>query len=73
MEFSRQEYWSGLHFLLQGGYSQPRDGTCISCTAGRFFTTEPPGVKGRVYYIKIILYNVTKFGTKMMYIIPQNY
>ena len=28
------------------GSSQPRDETCvscISCTAGRFFTTEPPG------------------------------
>ena len=23
--------------------SQPRDQACISCTAGRFFTTEPPG------------------------------
>ena len=30
--FPRQEYWSGLHFLLQG-----------SSLAGRFFTTEPPG------------------------------
>ena len=25
------------------GSSQPRDQTCVSCTAGRFFTTEPPG------------------------------
>ena len=25
------------------GSSQPRDQTCISCLAGRFFTTEPPG------------------------------
>ena len=24
------------------GSSQPRDQTCVSCTAGRFFTTEPP-------------------------------
>ena len=29
MEYSRQEYWRGLHFLLQGS-SQPRDGTFIS-------------------------------------------
>ena len=31
----------GCHFLLQGS-SQPRDGTqssCVSCIAGRFFTT----------------------------------
>ena len=25
------------------GSSQPRDGTWVSCTEGRFFTTEPPG------------------------------
>ena len=25
------------------GSSQPRDWTCISCIAGGFFTTEPPG------------------------------
>ena len=25
------------------GYSGPRDQTHVSCTAGRFFTTEPPG------------------------------
>ena len=30
------------------GSSQLRDRTCISCTAGRFFTTEPPGKPGFV-------------------------
>ena len=30
------------HFLLQGT-SWPRDQTCVSCIAGRFFTTESPG------------------------------
>ena len=30
-------------FSFSRGTSQPRDGTCISCFAGRFFTTEPPG------------------------------
>ena len=29
--------------------SQPRDGTCISCLAGRLFTTEPPGKPHRVH------------------------
>ena len=29
MGFPRQEYWSGLHFLLQGS-SRPRDGAHIS-------------------------------------------
>ena len=31
MEFSRQEYWSGLPFPIPGESSQPRDQTCISC------------------------------------------
>ena len=33
--------WVAIYFSR--GYSWPRDRTCISCTAGRFFTTEPPG------------------------------
>ena len=36
----------GCHVLLQG-ISRPRDGTHVSClsrTAGRFFTTATPGV-----------------------------
>ena len=40
MEFSRQEYWSGLPF------PSPGDRTHVSLSpalAGRFFTTEPPG------------------------------
>ena len=38
MEFSRPEYWSGLLFPFSRGSSQPRDGTWVSCIAGRFFT-----------------------------------
>ena len=37
MGFSRQEHWSGCHALLQGIFP-PRDRTCVSWTAGRFFT-----------------------------------
>ena len=33
MEFSRQEYWSGLPFPSPGGSSWPRDRTCISCVS----------------------------------------
>ena len=43
MGFSRQEYWSGLPFPSPGESSWPRDGTCVSCIAGGFSTTEPPG------------------------------
>ena len=38
MEFSRQEYWSGLPFPSPGGSSWPRDRTQVSCIAGRRFT-----------------------------------
>ena len=37
MEFSRQEYWSGCHFLLRGS-SWPRDWTWVSHIAGKLFT-----------------------------------
>ena len=39
MEFSRQEYWSGLPFPSPGESFQPRDQTWVSCIASRFFTT----------------------------------
>ena len=38
MEFSRQEYWSGLPFPSPGESSQPRDWTWVSPIAGRRFT-----------------------------------
>ena len=33
----------GLAISFSRGSSRPRDRTCVSCLAGRFFTTEPPG------------------------------
>ena len=36
--------WVAVSF--SSGSSQPRDGTCISCLAGGFFTTETPGSPG---------------------------
>ena len=41
--FSRQEYWSELACPSPGESSQSRDGTQVTCIAGRFFTTEPSG------------------------------
>ena len=38
MEFSRQEYWSGLPGPPPGGSSQRRDQTQSSRTAGGFFS-----------------------------------
>ena len=46
MEFSRQEYWSGLPFLSPGDLCEPgiKPESFVSpALAGRFFTTEPPG------------------------------
>ena len=43
LEFFRQEYWSRLPFPLSGGSSRPRDLSPVSCTAGRFLPSEPPG------------------------------
>ena len=46
MEFSRQEYWSGLPFLTPGDL--PHEGIELesplsSALASRFFTIAPPG------------------------------
>ena len=38
MRFFRKEYWSWLPFPSPGDLPNPRDGTCVSCTAGRFLT-----------------------------------
>ena len=41
--FPRQECWCGLPFPSPGDLSQPRDCIWVSCLAGGFFTTDPPG------------------------------
>ena len=43
MGFSRKEYWSGLSFPSPGVSFWPRDPTQVSCIAGSFFNTKPPG------------------------------
>ena len=46
MEFSRQEYWSGLPFPPAGDLTDPGLEPVSPASpglAGRFFTTEPPG------------------------------
>ena len=46
LEFSRQEYWSGLPFPTPGDLSEPGNKTASLASpalAGRFFTTIPPG------------------------------
>ena len=43
MEFSRQEYWSGLPFPPPGDLPNPGMEPTSLVLAGRFFTTAPPG------------------------------
>ena len=43
MRFSRQEYWSGLHFLLQGIFPTQGSNPTSPALAGGLFTTEPAG------------------------------
>ena len=43
MEFSRQEYWSGLPFFSLGDLPNPGIELESPALAGGFFTTEPPG------------------------------
>ena len=43
MEFSRQEYWSGLPFPSPGDLSDPGiEPASPALAGGQFFTTEPP-------------------------------
>ena len=46
-EFSRQIYWSGLPFLLQGIFLTQDHTPGLPGLAGGFFTTEPSGRPGQ--------------------------
>ena len=52
--FSRLEYWSGLPCPPPGESSLLRDRTCVSCTAGGFFTAEPQGKPTDYQYLHYI-------------------
>ena len=43
MGFSQARMLALVAIFFSRGSSRPRDWTCVSCIAGRFFTTEPPG------------------------------
>ena len=43
MEFSRQEYWSGLLFPSSGDLPDPGIKPTSPARGGGFFTQEPPG------------------------------
>ena len=45
MEFSRQEYWSGFHFLLQGIFATQGSNLGLPHCKQTFSTSEPGGGK----------------------------
>ena len=51
MEFSRQEYWSGLPFVPPGNVPDPGIEPVSPALTGRFFTTEPPGKPSLCYWV----------------------
>ena len=72
MGFSRREYWSGLPFPSPGDLPHPGIEPAssalqmVSCSAGGFFTTEPPRIpnftfssKGKVTELE--LYSIKSF------------
>ena len=57
MEFSRQEYWSGLPFPSPGDLPDPRIkpmSPAFPALAGRFFSTTPPG-KPIFFYVLVLI------------------
>ena len=58
--FPRQEYWSAISFSR--GSSWLMDRTYISCLAGRFFTTEPPGKRYAQGYFYLKSYLSILYG-----------
>ena len=57
MEFSRQDYWSGLPFPTLGNLPDPgieNTSTVFPALTGRSFTSEPPG--------KLMLRSIVKQG-----------
>ena len=66
MGFSRQEYWSGLPFLIHGDLPNPRIEPVSSVSpalAGKFFTTEPYGKP----YIRTLRHHTI---TELIYSLP---
>ena len=61
MRLSRQEYWNGLPFLSPGDLPDPgiQPMSPVSpASAGRFFTTEPPGKPPKRKYMLYISINL---------------
>jgi len=61
MEFSRQEYWSGLLFPSLGHLPHPGIEPVSPASAGGFFITEPPGKPTKPLFIPTDLKSLVWF------------
>ena len=69
MEFSRQEYWSGLPFPPPGDLSYPEikpKSPVAPALAGGFFVTEPPGKPEIYLFNKFNVYKAALLITATM-------
>ena len=65
MEFSRQEYCSGLPFPPPGDHPQPGIKSAFPALAGRFFTTEP-SEKPLKTEVRFSLFMMFRFESKVL-------
>ena len=57
---SQARILDGVSISFSRGSSQPRDRTLVSCIAGRFFTTQPPGKPNfnNIFYLTQYMKNI---------------
>ena len=67
IEFSRQEYWSGLPLPTSGDLSNSRFKPASPAMAGGFFTTESPGKPTVLYTIFICHFSALLILNKQFY------
>ena len=58
MEFSRQEYWSGLPFPFPGDLPNPGIKPGSPALQADALPSEPPGIIGHYKILKIVLYTI---------------
>ena len=67
-EISQTRILEWVAISYSRGSSQPRNWTCISCTAGRFFSTAPPGkppVAVVLMVFPVVMYRCQRWTIKM--------
>ena len=55
VQFSRQEYWSGLPFPPLGELPDPRTEPISPALAGGYFISEPPGKLPNLFCVNLII------------------